>query len=71
MWQILCICQYMRESENQTVKEADNMTFLDIVTCKSASVTYGIVCKEREKVIYVGETGNTIYEIFQNHISST
>ena len=64
------ICQYMHESENQSVKEEDNMTFLDIVTCKLANVIYGIVCKECEKGVYVGETGNTIYERFQNHISS-
>ena len=64
------ICQYMYESEDQTVKEADNMRFLDIVNCKSTNVVYGIVCKECDKVVYVGETGNTIYERFQNHISS-
>ena len=64
------ICQYMLESKDKVVEEANNMRFLDSITCKSANVIYGIICKECRKVVYVGETGNTIYERFQNHISN-
>ena len=60
----------MLESKDKVVEEANNMRFLDSITCKSANVIYGIICKECRKVVYVGETGNTIYERFQNHISN-
>ena len=63
------ICNYMMEDSNK-LNEAQNMTFLDSINCKTANVVYGINCKRCQKIIYVGETGTTLYERFQNHLSS-
>ena len=38
---------------------------------RKTSNIYGILCKNCKKVVYVGETGTTLYERFSNHISST
>ena len=41
-----------------------------LINCKTTNIVYGIKCKECKKLLYVGETGNKIYERFQNHTSS-
>ena len=46
------------------------MRFLDRIDCKTSNVVYGILCKHCKKVMYVGETGTTLYKRFSNHISS-
>ena len=42
----------------------------DRVDCRTNNVIYGIFCEKCDAIIYVGETGTSIYERFQNHISS-
>ena len=64
------ICRHMHETNTNEVTEAKNMRFLDRIDCKSSNIIYGIPCKHCKKVVYVGETGTTLYERFSNHISS-
>ena len=45
-------------------------TFNTEINCKTSNLIYGIKCHRCEMILYVGETGTTIYERFQNHISS-
>ena len=40
------------------------------IGCKSHNVVYGIWCAGCQKVIYVGETGGSLYARAQNHLSS-
>ena len=40
------------------------------IGCKSHNVVYGIWCEGCRKVVYVGETGVSLYARAQNHLSS-
>ena len=64
------ICKHMHETNSNKVKEAKNMVFLDRIDCTRRNVIYGILYKQCNKVVYVGETGTMLYERFANHISS-
>ena len=44
--------------------------FTDHIDCKTSNVVYGIKCIKCEKLVYVGETGVSLYERFQNHLSA-
>ena len=37
---------------------------------KTAHVIYGVFCEKCDKVMYVGETGTSVYERMANHIST-
>ena len=40
------------------------------IGCKTSNLVYGIWCEKCKKVVYVGQTGDTIYRRVQNHLSS-
>ena len=40
------------------------------IGCKTSNLVYGIWCDKCKRVIYVGQTGDTIYRRTQNHLSS-
>ena len=40
------------------------------IGCKSSNLVYGVWCTKCSKVVYVGQTGDTIYKRTQNHLSS-
>ena len=42
--------------------------FNDKIDCKSNNLIYGIYCNVCQCIVYVGETGTTLYERFQNHL---
>ena len=63
------ICKYITQDttfHHQNTK----YTFNTDINCKTSNLIYGIKCHRCEMILYVGETGTTIYERFQNHISS-
>ena len=39
------------------------------INCRTANLIYGIYCEQCRQIVYVGETGNTVYERMQNHLS--
>ena len=45
-------------------------TYDRTIGCKSRNVIYGIVCSVCDCVVYVGETGGTLYQRVQNHMST-
>ena len=47
-----------------------NFIFKDPINCKTSNVVYGIKCVKCDKIVYIGETANSIYTRFQNHLSS-
>ena len=62
------ICKHMAKgTQYQSSKE--HFTFNDKINCKTSNVVYGIHCHKCNRIIYVGETGTSIYERFQNHLS--
>ena len=64
------ICKHMSDKLSHVSTTGKQFVFKDKINCKTSNVVYGIHCKVCDKIIYVGETGTTIYERFQNHLSS-
>ena len=61
------ICTYISD-EHEHIFKGRQYTF-NRINCKTSNLVYAIKCRQCEEVMYVGETGTTIYERFQNHIS--
>lgn len=40
------------------------------IGCKSSNLVYGVWCASCARIVYVGQTGDTIYTRTQNHLSS-
>ena len=40
------------------------------IGCKTTNLVYGVWCVQCRKVVYVGQTGDTVYQRTQNHLSS-
>ena len=39
------------------------------ISCKTTNLVYGISCQICGEIVYVGETGTTLYSRIQNHLS--
>ena len=63
------ICQHMKCGTHHRSICGDMFCFNDSFDCRSSNCVYGIYCKKCNCIIYVGETGTTIYTRFQNHLS--
>ena len=64
------MCKHMAEDITHRSLDGKEYTFKDKVNCKTSNIIYGIKCDHCGKIVYVGETGTSIYERFQNHLSS-
>ena len=64
------VCMHMKVGMQHISLNRRTFCFKDSITCKTENVVYGIFCSGCDAIIYVGETGNTIYERFQNHFTS-
>ena len=64
------ICRHFKTGTKHKSIDGKIYTFSDHIDCKTYNVIYGIFCKKCDAIIYVGETGCTIYERFQNHLSA-
>lgn len=63
------ICKVFYAGE--TVPGAGGVVHYDkTIGCKTSNLVYGIWCVQCSKVVYVGQTGDTIYRRVQNHLSS-
>ena len=63
------ICKVFYEGD--TVAGAEGSMHYDkTIGCRSSNLVYGIWCTRCSKVVYVGQTGDTIYTRTQNHLSS-
>ena len=56
------ICKYVQTTS--TFKDASGKVFYvrNYINCKSTNVVYSIYCKKCQKIVYVGETGDTLYQ---------
>ena len=50
--------------------KGNTYVFNDHIDCKTSNVVYGIRCDKCSQLLYVGETGNTVYVRFQNHLTA-
>ena len=64
------ICKYIEKSDTFQDVKGNKYVMNDHIDCKSSNIIYGIRCQQCCELIYVGETGVTLFERFQNHISS-
>jgi len=58
--------------ETKTFKGTDGQVYnIDgHIDCKTENLIYGIYCGICQKIVYVGETGNSLYTRMQNHLST-
>jgi hypothetical protein len=63
------ICQHMKVGTEHT-RLGHTYCFKDKISCKTTNCIYGIYCDVCEDIVYVGETGTSLYERFQNHLTS-
>ena len=63
------ICGYITKETEFNANQKD-FKFNQNVTCKTTNVIYAIFCNKCKTIVYVGETGTTLYERFQNHLSA-
>ena len=63
------ICPYMEKTDTFQGPNAQHYKIIHHINCKSANLVYAIRCSYCEKIVYVGETGDTIYTRMQNHLS--
>ena len=64
------ICNYLKVGTSHISNDGKTYYFNDRFNCKTNNCIYGIFCKVCKEIVYVGETGTTIYERFQNHLTS-
>ena len=66
-----CICRVMFDEDDRIVGPSKLVcTFDKTIGCRSTNVIYGIWCCVCRLVVYVGETGGTLYQRSLNHLSS-
>ena len=64
------LCKRMFSGDGRVMGDQKECYYDRTIGCKSHNVVYGIWCGECQKVVYVGETGGSIYARVQNHMSS-
>ena len=66
-----CICRIVYcESSRIEGPSKLSCTYDKTIGCRSSNIIYGIWCTVCQIVVYVGETGGTLYQRTQNHLSS-
>lgn len=56
------ICPYVIEADTFIGVNGASYKVRNQITCKSTNVVYAVYCKRCERYIYVGETGDTLYQ---------
>ena len=56
------ICPYVRNTDSFTNFKGELFTVKNYINCLTANVVYALFCKQCQKFIYVGETGDTLYQ---------
>ena len=62
------VCKHILLDQQYNCRGKD-YHFTEKITCKSQNLVYGIKCIVCNAIVYVGETGTTVYERVQNHLS--
>lgn len=56
------ICRHLKEGKTFEDNRNNKYEVKGNISCKTANLVYGIYCNKCMKTIYVGETGNTLYQ---------
>ena len=56
------LCPFVRNTYSFTNFEEKSFNVKNYINCKTANVVYAIFCKGCDKFVYVGETGDTLYQ---------
>ena len=64
------MCNRMYSGNGRVMGDTRECFYDRTIGCRSQNVVYGIWCDTCEKVVYVGETGGSIYTRVQNRLSS-
>ena len=61
------LCKYMVEASEIKDKRGETKKIRSKVNCRTVGASYGIWCKQCQKVIYVGKTQNRVMDRFIGH----
>ena len=64
------ICKFVKEMETLRTPESELVRINQEITCQTRNVVYAASCIKCDQVIYLGETGTTLYQQTTNHLSS-
>ena len=64
------ICKFVREMETLRTLESKVVRINQEITCQTRKVVYAASCIKCDQVIYIGETGTTLYQQTMNYLSS-
>ena len=64
------ICKFVKEVETLRTPESELVRINQEITCQTRNVVYAASCIKCDWVIYIGETGTTLYQRTMNHLSS-
>ena len=64
------LCKHMITTERFEDTRGNKYSVDGNINCETANLVYGIYCNECEKIVYVGETGTSLYNRMQNHMST-
>ena len=56
------ICPYVRNTETFSGYDGKEYSVKNYINCTTANVVYALFCKHCDQFIYVGETGDTLYQ---------
>ena len=62
------VCPYITDKTEFTHGEGKYMS--STTNCKANNIVHGIECTKCDQIVYVGETGTTLYERIQNHLTA-
>ena len=64
------MCPFVKEMDTLKTPDGELVTVNQEITCQTKNVIYMASCNRCDKVIYIGETGTTLYQRTMNHLSS-
>jgi len=64
------VCKFVKEMDTLKAPDGKSVRINQGIDCQTKNVVYMASCNRCDKVIYVGETGTTLYQRTMNHLSS-
>ena len=64
------MCRFVIEMDTLGTPENKLVKIGQEITCQTRNVVYAVSCIKCDQVVYIGETGTTLYQRAMNHLSS-
>ena len=61
-WKYCAVCPYIMASDKFEDHGGKQYNVKNYINCQSTNVVYVVFCKKGTKYVYVGETGDTLYQ---------